>query len=379
MSTQTYMVIDERHDHSFRVPRPDLTVQLGTPNTCNTCHNLPHETPAWAAEAVKKWYGDKRPDDPHWAPAIDAASRGESAGEKLLVALLHRPATPSIIKATALSLSDQYQTPNIAELQQRALEDDDPLVRATAVEVLLPTEPISQFFAFLGDRLSDRSRAVRIAAARRLASVPRARIDAAYHAALDSALNEYRASQQINLERAAPHINLAMLARDLGNYDEATSELRTAIRLEPQLTGPRTELANIVARQNPASEEIAKLRAEEADNLDRDTQLLPDNAAVFYRLGLLRYLLGEYTAASRALTKACELAPENYDFRMTVALLEEKWYERDGDLAHYEAAVASLKKMVELRPKDPRTAQILQRLATTRQAKEARRASPSSP
>jgi predicted CXXCH cytochrome family protein len=379
MSTQTYMVIDERHDHSFRVPRPDLTVQLGTPNTCNTCHNLPHETPAWAVEAVKKWYGDKRPDDPHWAPAIDAASRGELAGEKLLVALLHRPATPSIIKATALSLSDQYQTPNIAELQQRALEDDDPLVRATAVEVLLPTEPISQFFAFLGDRLSDRSRAVRIAAARRLASVPRARIDAAYHAALDNALDEYRASQQINLERAAPHINLAMLARDLGNYDEATSELRTAIRLEPQLTGPRTELANIVARQNPASEEIAKLRAEEAENLDRDTQLLPDNAAVFYRLGLLRYLLGEYTAASRALTKACELAPENYDFRMTVALLEEKWYERDGDLAHYEAAVASLKKMVELRPKDPRTAQILQRLATTRQAKEARRASPSSP
>ena len=32
----------------------------------------------WAADAVKKWYGDKRPDDPHWAPAIAAASRGEA-------------------------------------------------------------------------------------------------------------------------------------------------------------------------------------------------------------------------------------------------------------------------------------------------------------
>ena len=92
--------------------------------------------------------------------------------------------------------------------------------------------------------------------------------------------------------------------------DEATTELRTAIRLEPQLTGPRMELANILARQNPTSDEITKLRAEEADNLDRDTKLLPDNAAVFYRLGLLRYLLGEYTAASRALTKACDLAPD---------------------------------------------------------------------
>ena len=70
MPTRTYMVVDDRRDHSFRVPRPDLTVELGTPNTCNDCHTLPHETPKWAAEAVRKWYGEKRPDDPHWAPAV---------------------------------------------------------------------------------------------------------------------------------------------------------------------------------------------------------------------------------------------------------------------------------------------------------------------
>ena len=38
MPSKTYMVVHDRHDHSFRIPRPDRTVSLGTPNACNTCH-----------------------------------------------------------------------------------------------------------------------------------------------------------------------------------------------------------------------------------------------------------------------------------------------------------------------------------------------------
>ena len=49
MPTRTYMVVDARHDHSLRVPRPDLSVKLGTPNACNACHA--DRTPQWAAEA----------------------------------------------------------------------------------------------------------------------------------------------------------------------------------------------------------------------------------------------------------------------------------------------------------------------------------------
>ncbi|MGZ9074882.1 MAG: cytochrome c3 family protein, partial [Burkholderiaceae bacterium] len=36
--TNNYMVVDPRHDHSFRIPRPDLTVETGAPNACNSCH-----------------------------------------------------------------------------------------------------------------------------------------------------------------------------------------------------------------------------------------------------------------------------------------------------------------------------------------------------
>ena len=38
MPESTYMEVDPRRDHSIRIPRPDLSVALGTPNACTRCH-----------------------------------------------------------------------------------------------------------------------------------------------------------------------------------------------------------------------------------------------------------------------------------------------------------------------------------------------------
>ena len=51
MPTTTYMVVDPRRDHSLRVPRPDLSAKLGTPNACNDCHA--NRDTRWAAAQVK--------------------------------------------------------------------------------------------------------------------------------------------------------------------------------------------------------------------------------------------------------------------------------------------------------------------------------------
>ena len=58
MPKRTYMVIDERHDHSMRVPRPDLSLKLGTPNACSECHR--ESGPEWAAQWIESWYGPQR-------------------------------------------------------------------------------------------------------------------------------------------------------------------------------------------------------------------------------------------------------------------------------------------------------------------------------
>jgi hypothetical protein len=38
MHGRYYMGVDYRRDHSFRIPRPDLSIKHGTPNACNQCH-----------------------------------------------------------------------------------------------------------------------------------------------------------------------------------------------------------------------------------------------------------------------------------------------------------------------------------------------------
>jgi hypothetical protein len=65
MPTKTYMVVDVRRDHSFRVPRPDLSVALSRPNACTQCHSA-----EWAAQTVAGLFPGGRPTIPHYGTTI---------------------------------------------------------------------------------------------------------------------------------------------------------------------------------------------------------------------------------------------------------------------------------------------------------------------
>jgi tetratricopeptide (TPR) repeat protein len=214
---------------------------------------------------------------------------------------------------------------------------------------------------------------VRLAAVRRLMTVPREQLKPAHQAAFDRALAEYRESQQPTLDRAHSHINLGWLAGQLGDPAQAAEEFRTAIRMEPYLTGPRTELANLLAIVGGDADEIRTLREAEAKLLARDAKLLPDSGDVYYRLGLLRYQLNDHDGAAAALSESCRLSPSNYDYRMALALLEERRYETSGDETHYEAAIDSLQRLQQMKPGDPRAGQIFERLQSTRATNKASR------
>lgn len=372
MPMRTYMVIDDRRDHSFRVPRPDLSVSLGTPNACNDCHTKAYETADWAADAVRNWYGDERPDDPHWAPALAAANRGLPEGERLLAELIRRASTPAIVKATAVSLTAQYRSADMVAVQQMALDDSEPLVRAAAANALSGGASAHEMLIRIAERLSDPVRTVRLAAVERVAGA-HGELDTAYRAPFDRSLTEFRDSQSLIADRAAAHMHLGRLEQQLGHPERAADEIRTAIRLEPYLTGPRSELANLLATAPGSEAEVRDLREEEAELMVRDCELLPENGDVFYRLGLLRYLLGQLDEASVALKEACRLEPNVYEYRMALALLEERRYESDGGETHYESAKEALATLQRLRPDDPRAGQILKRLEATHAARPANR------
>jgi predicted CXXCH cytochrome family protein len=107
MPARTYMVVDPRRDHSLRIPRPDLSVALGTPNACTGCHQ--DQPPAWAAEQVVQWYGTSSlARQPHFAAALDAGRRGLLSAEKVLSTLATDASQPGIARATALALLPEY-------------------------------------------------------------------------------------------------------------------------------------------------------------------------------------------------------------------------------------------------------------------------------
>lgn len=362
MASRTYMVIDERRDHSFRIPRPDLSVELGTPNACNKCHTKPNEGPQWAADAIKKWTGDKPKRDPHWGPAFKAARESKPEGEKLLLDLLARNTTPPVVRATAIELLANYPSNASIAARRAALNDRDPLIRLTAVQVV-PADNPQTLLLDLAGAVDDPIRGVRIAAATRMAQLPLDKLTDSQRKAFEQAMIEFRQSQELSLDHAGGHLVLGSFDRQHGRIEEAIQHLVDAIKLEPYLAGPRAELASLMQEHGGEAAEIRRLRTEEADLIERDSKLAPDNADIFYRLGLLRYTLGDYDKAEAAFKTACEKSPRNYDYLMALALLQEKRYLETADDKQFNAAVETIKKMHDQNRNDIRAKQILERLS----------------
>jgi uncharacterized protein HemY len=157
----------------------------------------------------------------------------------------------------------------------------------------------------------------------------------------------------------------ASLARQHGRYEEAIQHLVDAIKLEPYMAGSRQELASLMQQLNGDQAEIRRLRTEEADLLERDAKLAPNNADVYFRLGKLRYLLDEYDRAEAAFKTACEKAPKDYEYLMMLALMEQKQYEKTSDNNHFNDAMATIKTMLELNKDDPRAKEIFRSLLVT--------------
>ena len=101
MPATTYMVVDPRRDHSFRLPRPDLSEALDAPDACTRCHA--DRSNDWAAEAAAKGWGAGRPPRPHYGTALKAGRDGLPDAGARLTALARDPAQPAIVRATALS------------------------------------------------------------------------------------------------------------------------------------------------------------------------------------------------------------------------------------------------------------------------------------
>ncbi|MGD8843512.1 MAG: multiheme c-type cytochrome, partial [Gammaproteobacteria bacterium] len=275
MPPKTYMVVDPRHDHSMRIPRPDLSVQLGTPNACTNCHA--ERTDDWAAKQVATWYGGQPEGYQRYAEALAAARAGAPGAGEQLAGLVRATDVAGIARATALAGLGPYLGPTTIDAVADGVFDDDPLLRLAAVQALEAAPPNLQA-QLLFRLLDDPVRAVRIEAARVLAAFSAGDLPAAQRALLARELDEYRESQRVMAERPEAQVNLGNLDVALGNPDAAETAYRTAMELRAEFAPAYVNLADLLRSRGDeaAAEKVLRLGAER----------IPDSAAVQHSLGL---------------------------------------------------------------------------------------------
>ncbi len=378
MIKRTYMVVDGRRDHSFRVPRPDLSMKLGTPNACNDCHR---DRPArWAADAVTKWYGPDRKGGWHYGEAIHAGRNARADAESLLVRTVEEATTPAIVRATALNLLHRHPGPNGLRAVERSLRDSDPLVRRAAASALAAVEPRTRV-ALGFPLLNDPVRTVRLEALSTLVAVPRNHFTAAQLTTLDQVTAEYRQAQAFNADRAEAHLNLGVLDAQLGKFDAAEQAYRTAIRKQPSFIPAYINLADLYRQQGQEDRVEQTLReALKADpgngdahhalglslvrqkrlrdaipDLGKAAERRPDMPRYAYVYGVALHEAGETRRALEVLKRAHERHPS--DREIVVALAE--YHHQAGNR---EAAIAWARKLVEISPRDPEARRLLQAL-----------------
>ena len=188
MPPRNYMVVDPRHDHSFRIPRPDLSVELGTPNACSQCHA--DKDAAWAAAQVKQWYGKTPTGYQQFAVALDAGRNGNSNAGQQLAAQIGDIETPDIARASAISNLSRYLDQSTFSVIQQGLKDDDALVRMASIGALEGLQP-SMLVQLAFPLLDDPVRSVRIEAARVLAPIPVGQLQGEKLSIYNKAASEY--------------------------------------------------------------------------------------------------------------------------------------------------------------------------------------------
>ncbi len=415
MPTTTYMDVHVRHDHSLRIPRPDLSLELGTPNACTACHisdtKLPMEqrptspTPnrpveyadwlaavrdknfvvrdelrridTWCNAACDKWFGSQRKKPAHFGAAMAAAFEENPQARDLLLKVVKDREVPAIARSSASLELSAYApsgdgTSELFLTFKDLINDREPMVRAAAITGLQsgPDETVRKALVPL---LKDPSTFVRGEAARALARYPESDFRMSEPIVRQTELTHFLEGLMVMNDRAGSHLQAGILFEELQDTTRAREYYQNALRIEPRTTGPRGQLAELLqriaagieqqamsmlqsgqqAQARPLFEELGILQAEAARLRAEELTLLERDARLLPAFAPLQSRLGS-ARLSQGWIREGESALE-----MAVRLAPRSpgvlfsWGSWLRDRGRFEEALVVAEQLCLVRPEEP--------------------------
>lgn len=303
MPESTYMEVDDRRDHGWHIPRPDLAKDLGTPDTCLSCHD--DKTSQWSNTHVEQWFpNSKVRKEPHFASLFTAVNQNYPGVAAELSKLAQTQSAPVIIRASALERMASIADTNTLIAIARGAKSNETLIRIGAANGAVGL-PINERWRILEPLLTDRVLAVRSEAAIALVSAWSS-LSNEQQSTLAPALSDYLEIQKFNDDRGFAHTNIGNVFAYQGSYNQAEAAYRQSIRIERYFPTAYLNLAQLYKMQNQNGKSKAILK--------EGINIIPDNGELYYALGLALIRDKNKVEAAKTFEIATKIAPNNANY-----------------------------------------------------------------
>jgi len=366
MTGKHYMGNDFRRDHSFRIPRPDLSLKYNTPNACIQCHK--DKDNSWAWEQFKLQYGE--PDYTHFSELLAPGLTGQENGLSSLLTLAKDTIYPEIARASAVKSMNNYLNADLINDLVSFLDDDSPLVKGATLDVLADINTNDYVFQLL-PLLNDPKRSVRVKAFFTISEMNEFQIPENYKEVyaivkkefntylnttsdfaggrvrranynlkkgdLQTAIKGYESALEIDNINNMVRTNLATLYYQNGALDKAENAYKTIIEQEPEYGETYYSYSLLLAELNRTEEAI--------ESIKKAIIYMPKNIRCYYNLSLLYDKINKFKDAEQTLIDGLKIDPYNEDLLYTLAYL----YSKHNDNTKAKTIVSEL---LELNPQN---------------------------
>ncbi len=340
MPGKYYMGIDFRRDHSFRVPRPDLSIKYNVPNACNDCHaekSLP-----WSADFIRKNYGEQRKFN--YADVLSTAYFGKESADTSLISLIKNDSIPEMVKATAITYLSSYDNQTARTTIIEMLSNPEPIIRERAVDAF-NTSDANELVKIIYPLLNDQIKMVRIAAASKLSILDKGFFTDEQFKKLNEVLDEYRLTLEYTADFPTGRYNLGNFYSNIGEYVKAEKFYLDAIKMDNNFYPAKSNLALLYYNQGKLIDaenlflELIKNHSDytqgeyylgllyaERQRYNEAVKILEQatlrenvNPRIYYNLGLIYQYLNNKEKAEASLLKAYSISPDQFDIIYALA------------------------------------------------------------